>query len=247
MSLRPLRLALYVALALTLAACGSEQPQAVPEEPVVAPAPATPSPTPPSTITATRAPVTRAPPSGPACMGAVIHTVDVSTGGPPWRSVCITVGGILRLTNLGPGGLDAASWTNVDCGYEAGVHECRLIHVGTVKFAVANSHGRRPLTAVVVKASSPPKPSPACTTSPSALDAGDGGPPWRAICVKVGSVLRIENLGPEGLIVEPRGLVSCWYEGGVRECTFVKAGTVSFTVHRSPESEIRSLTVVAIT
>jgi hypothetical protein len=245
MSLRPFRLAVYVALALTLAACGSEQPQAVTEQPV-APAPATPGPTPPSTTTATPPPVTRAPPSGPACLGAVIHTVDVSTGGAPWRSVCVAVGGLLRLANLGPGSLDAASWNNVACGYEAGVHECRLIHVGTVKFTVTNSHGRRPLTVVVARASSPPKPSPACTTSTPALNAGDGGPPWRAICVKVGSVLRIENLGPEGLSVEPRGLAACRYEAAVRDCTFVKAGTVTFTVQRSPESEIRSLTVVAI-
>jgi hypothetical protein len=180
-------------------------------------------------------------------MGAEIHTMDASLGGRPWREICIAVGGLLRLTNLGPGRLVAASWDNVDCDYEAAVHECRLIHTGTVKMTITNSHGDRPLTVVVADASSPPKASPAClTSSPHSIDATYGGPPWRAICVKVGAVLRVQNLGPDGFTVNPRSLVSCWYEAAVRECTFVKAGTVTVTTRHTPESELRSLIVVAV-
>jgi hypothetical protein len=157
------------------------------------------------------------------------------------------VGGLLRLANLGPEYLNASSWDKVDCNYAAGVHACRLIHTGTVKFAIANTHGTRPLTVVVAQAASPPKPSPACTTAiPYPIDASSGGPPWRAECVRIGAVLRVENLGPEGFTVTPRNLVSCWYEAAVRECTFVKAGTVTFTIRYSSDWEPRTLTVVVI-
>jgi hypothetical protein len=180
-------------------------------------------------------------------MGAVIHTIDASAGGPPWRTVCIAVGGLLRLANLGPGQLAAAQRDIVDCDYEAGVHECRLIHTGTVGLTVTNSHGDRPLNLVVSAASSPPKPSPACaTSSPHRVDAREMGPPWRAICAKVGTVVRVENLGPEGFDVNPRNLVSCWYEAAIRECTLTRAGTMTFTTRQSPESELRSLIVVAV-
>jgi hypothetical protein len=177
----------------------------------------------------------------------VIQTIDASAGGRPWPSLCIAVGGLVRLENLGPGNLGARSWDKVDCAYEGGVHECRLIQLGTVHFTITNTHGVRALTVVVAKASSPPKPSPACTrTVPYHLDALDGGPPWRAFCVKVGAVLRVENLGPEGLSVDPRNIVSCWYEAAVRECTFVRPGTVRLTVTRSAEVEPRTVTVVVV-
>jgi hypothetical protein len=159
--------------------------------------------------------------------------------------LCIAVGGLLLLRNLGPEYLAATSWDKVDCNYEGGVHACRLIHTGTVNLTITNSHGARPLTVVVAKASSPPKPSPACTTTPDPLDAIGGGPaPW-AICVKIRSVLRIENLGPEGLTVD-RDMVTCWYEAAVRECTFVKTGTVTFTTRYNSDVEPRSLTVVVV-
>jgi hypothetical protein len=103
------------------------------------------------------------------------------------------------------------------------------------------------LTVVIARASSPPKPSPACpATVPYNLDASEGGPPWRAFCVKVGAMLRVENLGPEGFSVTPRNVVSCWYEGGVRECTFAKPGTVTLATQPSPDLQPRTVTVVVI-
>jgi hypothetical protein len=239
-----------IATMMASAACASTSAPALPEPPVAAtpttpgtsaPSTSAPSPSAPNTAPATTTP------NQPACLGAVVHTVDASAGGRPWRSLCIAVGGLLRLANLGPEYLNASSWDKVDCNYEGGVHACRLIHTGTVKFAITNTHGTRPLTVVVARAASPPKPSPACTTTmPYPIDASSGGPPLLAECVRIGAVLRVENLGPEGFTVTPRNLASCWYEAAVRECTFVKAGTVTFTMRFSPDWEPRTLTVVVI-
>jgi hypothetical protein len=238
---------LAIATTMMTSACGSTAPT-VPEAPAGAsPIPATPGTSAPSPSAPHTAPVTTTNPNRPACMGAVVHTVDASAGGQPWRSLCIAVGGLLRLANLGPGNLNDDAGDKVSCDYEAGVHECRLIRTGTVTFTITNTHGDRPLRVVVAAAASPPKPSPACTkTMPYPFDASSGGPPWRASCVRIAGVLRVENLGPEGFTVTPPSLVSCWYEAAVRECTFVKAGTVTFTIKYSPDWETRTLTVVVI-
>jgi hypothetical protein len=226
------------ATAVILAGCSTGPPRALPEGPTGTPTATAPN-TPPAPTGATRTP------SQSGCLGAVVHTVDATRRS--WPPACVAVGGLLRFEHLGPGYLDANSWDKVDCAYEGGVHECRLIHTGTVRFTVTNSHGRRPLTVMVSAASSPPKPSPACTaTVPYPLDASYGGPPWRAICVKVGAVLRVENLGPEGFSVTPPNFASCTYEAAVRECRLSRAGTLTFTTRVSPESERRTLTVVVI-
>jgi hypothetical protein len=112
---------------------------------------------------------------------------------------------------------------------------------------MTSAHQTRPLTLVIAGASVPPKPSPACLNARTIhpLDAAEGGPPWSALCMKVGAVLRVENLGPDGFSVNPRSAVSCVYEGGIRQCRFVKAATVTFAITR-PQLPTRSLTVVAI-
>jgi hypothetical protein len=113
-----------------------------------------------------------------------------------------------------------------------------------VKFTIASSRGTVPFTVVVARASSPPKPSPACLGAATyTVNAAENGPDWPAMCVKVGAVLRVENLGPEGLSETPSNAVSCWYEGGVHVCRFVKTGTVTFTINGQQN---RSLTVVVI-
>ena len=58
-------------------------------------------------------------------------------------------------------------------------------------------------------------------------------------------MLRIEHLGPDGLTVSPQANVSGWYEAGVRELTFVKTGTVTFTATFGDQAS-RTLTVVVI-
>ena len=56
-------------------------------------------------------------------------------------------------------------------------------------------------------------------------------------------MLRIVNFGPDGFAVSPAANVSGWYEAGVRQFHFVKAGTVKFTL-TYPDREIRTFTVV---
>jgi hypothetical protein len=158
--------------------------------------------------------------------------------------MCISIGGVLRLTNHGPEGVSTSPADKLSCFYEAGVHECRLIRTGTVRVTVAGSHQTRVLTLIV--ADPMPGPSPACVPKGDTyvVDVASGGPPWRAICLKLGAVLRLENHGPGDLSIAPSGVASCRYEAGVRECRFAKAGTVTFTV--TLPQEIRPLTVVAI-
>jgi hypothetical protein len=172
----------------------------------------------------------------------VIYQVDTSVAGPARWTVCIAVGGVVRVHNLGPDGMTETG--PVSCQYEAAVHFCRLIGTGTAKFTIAARQGTRQLTVLVRNASSPPKPSPACQGAVKVtLDASEGGPPWGALCLKVGAVLRVENLGPGELSASPANPVSCWYEAGVHECRFVRPGTVRFTM-TGPQSH--SLTVVVV-
>lgn len=182
--------------------------------------------------------------SPPACMGAVIYRVDADAGSSK-RSVCIAVGGVVRVENLGPGNLSVSPSSLVSCWYEAAVTECRLIRTGTVTFETSGEPKVGPLTVMVAEASSPPKPSPACLSATTyTVDASDSGPPWAALCVKLDVVVRVENLGPAGLSADPADMVSCRYEAGVWNCRFVKAGTMTITtVH---QVEPRSLTLVVV-
>jgi hypothetical protein len=182
--------------------------------------------------------------SPPACLGAVIYKFDASAAGPARSTVCVAVGGVVRVSQLGPDGLQVSGSGAVACDYEAAVHFCRLIETGTVRFAISTSKGTRVLTVVVARASTPPKPSPACQGAVKyTFDASESGPRPSALCMKVGAVLRLENLGPDGLSVSPANLASCWYEAGIHECRLVKAGTVRFTITITHD---HSLAVVVI-
>lgn len=76
------------------------------------------------------------------------------------------------------------------------------------------------------------------------VDAAETGPPWPAFCVAVGSLLRLENHGPEGVSVNPIENVQCTYEAGIHECRFLGPGTVRFTIDR--ETDSRTLIVVVV-
>ena len=76
------------------------------------------------------------------------------------------------------------------------------------------------------------------------VDASGGGPPWPALCVGVGALLRLENHGPEGVSWSPSDNVNCAYEAGIRECRFLGPGTVRFTIVLGTET--RTLTVVVV-
>lgn len=193
-------------------------------------------------------PRTTRPAAASACLGAVVRSVDASDTGPPWKRLCLTVGGVLRVTNLGPEGFSANPSDKVECNYAAGVRECRLLHTGTVTFTITNAHQTRTLTLVIVKATSPPKPSPACLAAGTMLtiDAADGGPSPRAVCVRMSTVVRVVHLGPDEFFqVRPAGAVTCFYEAAVRECRFTQPQTVTFTT-RIGDSEPRTQTVVVI-
>jgi hypothetical protein len=194
------------------------------------PEPGVTSPTPAASVAISPRPVrVVAPPaSRPACLGAVVHRIDASDNGPPWKPLCIAVGGVLRVENLGPDGFTMSPAGKVSCWYEAGVRECRLIQTGSVRFTIVNAHETRTLALVIAKASSPTGPISACTGFAAyTIDASDGGPPWPALCMRLGTLLRIENLGPDGLTVSPEANVTGWYEAAFRELTFVKTGTVT--------------------
>ncbi|MEH1125356.1 hypothetical protein [Micromonospora sp. CPCC 206061] len=237
--------------AMAAAACGSNPVQALPVQTPSASPSATPSSTP--SATAPAGPTTKpanSPKPGPIntghsppCLGAVEYRINVSDTG-PWPQLCIAVGGVLRIANLGPEGFSQSTPDKAECEYEGGVRMCRLVEPGTARFTIDNGHQVRTLTVVVAKSSS--RSSPACFQSGQThtIDASEAGPSWWAVCMRLGAVLRVENLGPGLRTVTPSNAVSCQYAAGVHQCRIVKTGT--FKVVTDGSGGVRSLTVVAI-
>jgi hypothetical protein len=249
------RLTTITALSLATMAAAAACTSAAPVQPLSAgpasPSPSVASPTPATSAATGPKPVqapattghTNPPPSGSSCLGAVVHRIDASDTGPPWKPRCIAVGGVVLVTNLGPEGFSVSSPDKVECNYEGGVRECRLLHPGTVKFTITNAHQTRTLTVVIAKAS-PSTPPTACKSA-FTIDATDGGPAGRPVCVRTSGVVRVINLGPEGFSVSPSGAVSCSYEAAVRQCRFNGPGTVTFTTTHG-DSAPRIQKVVAV-
>jgi hypothetical protein len=185
--------------------------------------------------------------AAPVCLGAVVHQLDAAGAAASWPPVCLTVGGVLRVSNLGPEGFSVAPAGKVACHYAAGTRECRLLHTGTVRFTITDAGTTRTQVVRVVRATDPPKPAPACLPAGSTftIDAADGGPPGWAACMKLSGTVRVENLGPEGFRVRPAGAAICSYEAAVRICRFTGPATVTFTTTHG-ESEPRSQVIVAI-
>jgi hypothetical protein len=77
------------------------------------------------------------------------------------------------------------------------------------------------------------------------IDATEGGPPGRPVCLKTSAVVRVVNLGPDGFRVSPANAVVCSYEAAVRECRFTQPQTVTFTTTHG-DSLPRTQTVVAV-
>ena len=255
-SIRHLISAAVMALASTtaVAGCSSAAGRALPQpESTVSPsAPAPSAPAPVSATPSTVAPTTSTPgtthssTSPPTCLGAVLYTIDTWDYGRRWPTLCITVGGLLRLVGTGPGNLNSSPPGLDSCKYEGGTHGCRLIATGTVKFEITKPQGDRSLTVVVVGASSPPKPSPACLKASTVYRIVESFYPYIAECMKVGATVQIRIDGPPDQVfsAKPSDTVACFYEGGSHECRLVKAGTVTFTIADGSSSS--SFTVVAI-
>jgi hypothetical protein len=178
------------------------------------------------------------------CLGTIVHRINAADRGPPWKPLCITVGAVLRFENLGPDNLKITPRDKVDCWYEGGVVECRLIQTGTVRFTLTRDDKIRVLAVAVAKAPANPGPDPACPrVGTYTLDAADFGPFGSAICMKLNTMLRIVNFGPDGFTVSPAANVSGWYQDNERQFHFVKTGTVTFTL-TYPDGGTRTFTVV---
>lgn len=63
-----------------------------------------------------------------------------------------------------------------------------------------------------------------------------------SLCVAVGAVLRIENIGPGEVTTDAPDRVDQNYEAGIVEIRFVRAGTVVVTIPQGGESH--GITVV---
>jgi hypothetical protein len=236
---------------LAAAACGSNPVQALPVQTPGATPSATPGTTPSATVPGAPAtkPANTSKPGptntshDPPCLGAVEYRINAADT-KPWPRLCIAVGGVLRVENLGPEGFSQSTPNRAECEYEGGVRMCRLIDPGTVRFTMDRGHQVRTLTVVVAKSSS--RSSPACVQSGAThtIDAREEGPSWWAVCMRLGAVLRVENLGPGLLTVTPSNAVSCQYEAAVHQCRIVRTGT--FEVVTNGPGGVRSLTVVAI-
>ncbi|SNY64373.1 hypothetical protein [Paractinoplanes atraurantiacus] len=180
-------------------------------------------------------------PSAVRCEGAVVRSVDVARPGALPR-LCVAVGGVVRLVNIGPGSLSAQPAGAVDCFYAGGTYQCRLIRAGTVRFVLA-PEGRQ-LT-VTVPAAVPGQPSTACAPAGSVVDLDTNDElGWWAPCLRLGATLRIVNLGPGLLARAPADAVSCYYEAGIHTCQFRLAASVTFTATR--DTATRTVTAVAV-
>lgn len=172
--------------------------------------------------------------AAPECMDPVIYTVNASAVRKNLPTVCIAVGGVLRIANLGPEGLAAVTPDDkAHCSYGGGVHACRLIGTGTVNFSITNGQGTRRQTVVVSTRATRPRLPDACLGAELVTrDANDGGMPWGATCMHLNIPLRFTNLGSAGLTVSPADAVNCWDEENGRYCMPNRTGTVRFTITR---------------
>ncbi|MFI7598742.1 hypothetical protein [Actinoplanes sp. NPDC049681] len=110
---------LALCVAAATAACGSEPVSPLPVD------------APPRAVAFSAPPSKSAPTTAPACLGAVDTAIDAQEQPLP-PSLCISVGGRLRLRNLGPGLLDAAPDSLVEGFYGGGVHSIQFVRPGTV-------------------------------------------------------------------------------------------------------------------
>jgi hypothetical protein len=211
------------------AACGSAPVRPMPgESPATTPSASTPGTVAPGAPTPSTSDPTHSATSPPRCLGAVVYKLDAALSSkPPWSSPCITVGGVIWISQVGPGDLTVEPWNKVACDYEAAENPCRLIGTGTVKFTTSSSAGVRSLTVKVVAATTPPRPSPACDevgTYPA------GEPLYWSRCLKVNSVLHFPDNRPDDIFASPSDAVSCIHEGDAFVCRLLRATTVIFTI-----------------
>lgn len=157
---------LALSLLAPVTACGSEPVSPLPVEarsasttPPASPSISSPSP---SVSLTTRAPTRRAKPRSPtappppvvtrsaACAGAVVYTLNADTELSFVKSICLAVGGILRVEGTGPGMVSADPQEKVAQFYEGGVEECRFLSPGSVTVTIVRDSQTYPISVVVV-------------------------------------------------------------------------------------------------
>ena len=116
-------------------------PRPSPSPTAAAKPPARPPAPPPVVRPAPPASVSPSPGLSPACLGAVVYPVD-ATGAVLPPSVCLAVGGVLRVQNVEAGAVSAEPADKVSLQYEAGVVDCRLLSPGTVTVTIAGEPSR---------------------------------------------------------------------------------------------------------
>ncbi|MEV4489352.1 hypothetical protein AB0K04_04455 [Micromonospora coxensis] len=173
---RRARLAAALVLLVPLAACGQRPVAPLPVLPPTAgatgpAAPATtasaPGPTTPATLAATRrppAPVRPGPtrrgtptpsptPRPSACLGPVRYDLVLAdTELSQFTSLCLTVGGVLRIQGIGPGEVTVDREELVSRHYEAGVVDVRFVRAGTVGVRIPDDGVTHTVTVVAAPA-----------------------------------------------------------------------------------------------
>jgi len=147
-----LRFPAALAAALSIAfATGCASPQPVSPLPVdaevttatSAPTPATP--TSPSPTGSSQAELARTP---SACLGAVRFEIGTQEELQP-SSLCFHTGGVLRVTNAGPGEVHATPASRASSNYAAGVTDIRFVRTGTVTVTYPHAGGTWTVTVLV--------------------------------------------------------------------------------------------------
>ncbi|MCU7730996.1 hypothetical protein ODJ79_45400 [Actinoplanes sp. KI2] len=85
-----------------------------------------------------------------ACLGAVVYTISGDPSDQYPKSLCMKIGGVLRIEHVAPGTVSADPAGSVTREYEAGVYTVRFIRTGTVTVQVALDSGTRTTAVVVV-------------------------------------------------------------------------------------------------
>jgi hypothetical protein len=175
------------------------------------------------------------------CQGAVDYAVPA---GRPIRvrpTVCVTVGGILRLDDIGASTLSITPAALTDCFYAAGDISCRLLRTGSVTFSWTAGAIRQRQVVTVAEA----LPAPVCVSSGATATVSTADElRWWSLCLRVGATLRVEDLGPGLLTITPAPAVQCYYEAGVHSCRVIAPGTLD--VVADPDGVNKITTVVAI-
>ncbi|GGL14461.1 hypothetical protein [Mangrovihabitans endophyticus] len=72
----------------------------------------------------------------PACLGPVVYEIDGADSADRPRSLCLTVGGKLRIRNIGPDEVSTSQSDVAVCTWEAGIDDCQMVHAGTVAVTI---------------------------------------------------------------------------------------------------------------